>query len=197
VKDDRLDMGDVLSMNWDEGDVDKYALKPGDILVSEGQSPERVGQSAIYHGGVPGLCFQATLHRFRPRPVGPSARFAQLVFRSHVRTGVFRGTASITTNIAHLTLEKFKAAPFPLPPEAEQQRIVDEAEKLLSAAEKVRDQVDVQLQRSKALRASILHAAFSGRLASSPASDQTEAGQAPKLSVGGHRGDSAGKGSRR
>jgi type I restriction enzyme S subunit len=164
VKDDRLDLSDVLMMNWDDGDVDKYALRAGDILVSEGQSPELVGQSAIYNGAIKGLCFQATLHRFRPLPSGPSSKFAQLVFRAHVRTGVFRGKSSITTNIAHLTLEKFKAAPFPLPPLAEQARIVERAELLLSAADQAEALIATQLQRAKTLRSAILREAFNGRL---------------------------------
>lgn len=178
VKDDRLDFSDVLTMHWDDGDVDKYALRPGDILVSEGQSPELVGQSAIYNGGIKGLCFQATLHRFRPLPGGPSSKFAQLVFRAHVRTGVFRGKSSITTNIAHLTLEKFKAAPFPLPPLAEQERIVERAELLLSAADQAEALVESQLQRAKALRSAILREAFAGRLlpaASKPAKSHASA----------------------
>lgn len=162
VKDDRLALDDVLTMNWDDGDVDKYALRPNDILVSEGQSLDRVGQSAVYRGGIPGLCFQATLHRFRPLPSGPSSGFAQLVFRSHVRNGVFKRVASITTNIAHLTLEKFRAAPFPLPPAAEQIRIVAEAERLLSAADAAERAVQAQIRRTKTLRVSILQQGFAG-----------------------------------
>lgn len=111
IKDDRIDFSDVEQMDFDPVHFEKYKLVPGDILVSEGQSPQLVGQSAIYRGGHDGLCFQKTLHRWRPTPGGPSSEYAQIVFRAHVRNGVFMRLASITTNIAHLTLEKFEAAP--------------------------------------------------------------------------------------
>jgi type I restriction enzyme S subunit len=166
VKDDRLDFNDIEQMDFDPVHFEKYKLQPGDILVSEGQSPELVGQSAIYSGGIDGLCFQKTLHRFRPVAGGPSAKFAQIVFRSHVKNGLFMKLASITTNIAHLTLEKFEAAPFPLPPAAEQERIVAEVDRLMSFADQAERAVEVQLARARRLRAAVLRDAFEGKLTS-------------------------------
>lgn len=172
VKDDRLSLGDVETMDFDPVHFEKYRLIPGDILVSEGQSPERVGESAVYRGGIDGLCFQKTLHRFRPVPGGPSSGFAQIVFRTHVKTGVFMRLASITTNIAHLTLEKFEAAPFPLPPLAEQHRIVAEVERRLSVVDELEATVEKNLARCARLRQSILKMAFEGRLVPQDPNDE-------------------------
>jgi type I restriction enzyme S subunit len=86
--------------------------------------------------------------------------FAQIVFRSHVRSGVFRRLGSITTNIGHLTLEKFKAAPFPLPPIEEQHRIVAEVDRRLSIVREVEAEVDANLKRAQALRQAVLHRMF-------------------------------------
>jgi len=159
-------------MPFDKLHAEHYHLRPGDILVSEGQSPERIGQSAIYKGGIDGLCFQSTLHRFRPFVAGPTSEFAQLVFRSHVRSGVFQRYASITTNIAHLVLNRFKAVPFPLPPRPEQDRIVQAAGELLSLGEAVDDTANRQIARCRLLRQSILKWAFEGRLADQDPSDE-------------------------
>ncbi|MBL9020585.1 MAG: restriction endonuclease subunit S [Myxococcales bacterium] len=164
IKDDALDLSDIEQMDFDAVHFEKYRLLPGDILVSEGQSPELVGQSAIYRGGVDGLCFQKTLHRFRAVPGGPSAEFAQVVFRAHVKTGLFTKAASITTNIAHLTLEKFVASRFPLPPEHEQSRIVEEVERRLTVADDAERAIRAQLARADRLRRSVLRHAFEGTL---------------------------------
>jgi type I restriction enzyme S subunit len=172
IKDDRIDFDDVETMDFDPEHFAKYCLEPGDILVSEGQSPDRVGESAIYGGGVDGLCFQKTLHRFRPVRSGPSSQFAQIVFRSHVKQGVFRKMASITTNIAHLTLEKFQAAPFPLPPLAEQHRIVAEVDRLLSVADTTEQAVRAQLARARRLRQAVLQRAFEGKLVPQDPTDE-------------------------
>lgn len=166
IKDDVIDFSDVETMDFDEAHFAKYQLIPGDILVSEGQSPELLGQSAIFHGFGEALCFQKTLHRFRARSEITSPEFAQIVFRSHVRSGVFRRLGSITTNIGHLTLEKFKAAPFPLPPLDEQQRIVAEVDRRLSIVREVEAAVDANLKRAQALRQAVLVRAFTFRHAS-------------------------------
>ncbi|MBI5368602.1 MAG: restriction endonuclease subunit S [Planctomycetes bacterium] len=172
VKDDRLDLSDVDAMDFDPVHSAKYRLDPGDILISEGQSPELVGQSAIYRGGIDGLCFQKTLHRFRPVKVGPASEFAQIVFRSHVKSGLFRRLASITTNIAHLTLEKFESSPFPLPPAIEQARIMEEVGRRLSVADKIDQTVRAQLTRAARLRQSILKRAFEGKLVPQDPTDE-------------------------
>lgn len=172
IKDDRVDFGDVEVMDFDDVHFEKYRLESGDILVSEGQSPHLVGQSAIYRGGIDGLCFQKTLHRFRPIGCGPDSEFAQLVFRAHVRMRVFQNVASITTNIAHLTLEKFKQSRFPLPPIAEQERILSEAQRYLSLADAVEDQVGVELKRIARLRQAVLKWAFEGKLVDQDPNDE-------------------------
>jgi type I restriction enzyme S subunit len=172
IKDDRIDFSDLEGMDFDAEHFTKYRLRANDILISEGQSPELVGQSAIYRGEKEELCFQKTLHRFRPVELGPSAEFAQLVFRSHVKTGLFMSLASITTNIAHLTLEKFKAAPFPLPPLSEQARIVSEAARLLSDGDAIGESTKVNAQRITRLRQSILKWAFEGKLVDQDPNDE-------------------------
>lgn len=160
IKDDFIAFDDLESMRFDDRHLERYELAPGDILVSEGQSPEKLGQSAIFRGYPQPLCFQSTLHRFRANPALTSPEFAQIVFRSHVRSGVFRKLGSITTNIGHLTLEKFKVAPFPLPPLAEQQQIVAEVERRLSIARGVEAQVEANLKRAQSLRQAVLDKAF-------------------------------------
>ena len=134
-----------------------------------------VGQSAIYQGGIDGLCFQKTLHRFRCMPHGPTPEFAQIVFRAHVKTGFFRKLASITTNIAHLTLEKFKASPFPLPPVAEQLRITAEVKRRTSLADHLQEALSTNGARADSLRQSILIWAFQGKLTRTPDSSGADA----------------------
>lgn len=163
IKDDRIDFSDLESMRFDDEHLSRYELVPGDVLVSEGQSPEKLGQSAIFSGHPEPLCFQSTLHRFRARRTVTSPEFAQIVFRSHVRSGVFRKLGSITTNIGHLTLEKFKAAPFPLPPLDEQHCIAAEVDRRVSIIREVETEVDANLRRALVLR----HAVLSGVFASS------------------------------
>lgn len=68
VFEDRIDLSDVLSMDFDDSDFKTYRLRHGDILLNEGQSTELVGRPAMWREELPECCFQNTLIRFRADP---------------------------------------------------------------------------------------------------------------------------------
>jgi type I restriction enzyme S subunit len=174
VFEDRIDLTDVKSMHFEPDEVDAYQLRHGDILLNEGQSPELVGRPAIYRDELPGACFQNTLLRFRG---GPSIEpeFALLVFRHYLHTGEFRGVAQWSTRIAHLTRTRFAAMPFPVPPLAEQRRIVAAARARLDDASTQRAAVRASLDRMPNLMAELLCAAVSGTLTAQNTKDEPAA----------------------
>lgn len=166
VYEDRLDLSDVKEMNFTPEEFETYALRPGDLLLNEGQSPELVGRPAMYRGEVAGCCYQKTLLRFRAHS-GVLPEFALMVFRSYLHSGRFRRSASITTSIAHLAAERFVGIEFPLPSEAEQAQIVDVATSKLSEIEHLAQDLATQREAAARLRQSVLGAAFCGTLAPS------------------------------
>ena len=115
VMDDYFNCTDVLSMDFAEGELAKFALEPGDILLNEGQSLELVGRCAMYDGAIRGCCFQKTLLRFRSlEEVNGEWALGYFQFCQHF--GVFSSISSQTTSVAHLTAVRFKALQFPRPP---------------------------------------------------------------------------------
>jgi type I restriction enzyme S subunit len=163
VFEDRIDTSDVLQMNFDPHEYEKYLLQHGDILLNEGQSPELLGRPAMYRGEVPGACFQNTLVRFQAYD-GLLPALALCVFRSYMHSGRFRKIAQITTNIAHLSTGRFAEVEFPLPPLPEQHRIVAEVERRLSVISELEGTVAANLARAGRLRQAVLKRAFEGRL---------------------------------
>jgi type I restriction enzyme S subunit len=163
VFEDRIDTRDVMEMNFTPQEYETYRLEPGDILLNEGQSLELVGRPAMYRGEVPGSCFQNTLVRFRAgQAVRPS--YALLIFRHYLHSGIFQKIATRTVNIAHLSASRFAELGFPLPPPAEQDRIVaatDEHFTRISAGIAALESARARLRR---YRASVLKAACEGRL---------------------------------
>jgi type I restriction enzyme S subunit len=171
VFEDRIDTSDVLKMNFDPKEVATYALKFGDILLNEGQSPELVGRAAMFRDEITKACFQNTLIRFRAGPkVEPD--YALLVFRHFLHTGVFRKIARWSTNIAHLGLDRFRTLPFPLPPLEEQRRIVIKARRQLGAANAQIVAVDASLHRLPEMERELLAAAVAGELVPQDSTDE-------------------------
>ncbi|MEU5953605.1 restriction endonuclease subunit S [Streptomyces sp. NPDC047525] len=122
VFEDRIDVTGMKEMDF-SGVFDKYRLEPGDILLNEGQSPHLVGRPAMYRGEPADVAYTNSLIRFRAN-TGLLPEWALLVFRNHLHSGRFMREVRITTNIAHLSATRLKVVEFPVPPTAEQQRII-------------------------------------------------------------------------
>jgi type I restriction enzyme S subunit len=160
VYEDRLDLSDVLSMDFDREDSAAYRLEHGDILLNEGQSTELVGRAAMWRNEIPDCCFQNTLLRFQPDRETTLPEFALALFMHYFRSGEFAKISSKTSNVAHLGAGRFSAMPFPLPP-IELQR---EFSRRVAAVERLKTAHRVSLAELDALFASLQHRAFRGEL---------------------------------
>jgi len=100
------------------------------------------------------------LHAFVIPPFLPAEYF---VYALRAGKNYMESIATSTT-IAYLNKDNCNSVPIPLPPLAEQKRIVEEVERRLSVVEELESQVTTNLQRSTRLRQSILQKAFEGEL---------------------------------
>jgi type I restriction enzyme S subunit len=163
VLEDRIDATDILYMNFSREEYEIYRLNPGDILLNDGQSPELVGRPAMFRDEVPGACFQNHLIRFRAGSrVYPE--FALIVFRHYLHAGYFMRLARWTTNIATLSLKRFSAMPFPLPPYSVQVRLARVAREKLDASAQQRAADTQALNRLSEAEQELLAMAVSGTL---------------------------------
>jgi type I restriction enzyme S subunit len=163
VFEDRIDTSDVMEMHWPEDTFERFKLRPGQILLNEGQSPQYLGRPAMYRGDPADVAFTNSLLRFT---AGPDAlpEFALLVFRRHMHAGRFAKESRITTNIAHLSASRLKGVEFPVPSLAEQKDLVNLARERLGAVSRIEGSIQAQMRRADGLRRAVLAAAFSGRL---------------------------------
>lgn len=147
VFDGFIDYTDVLTMSFSKAERQVFGVRPGDILLNEGQSLELVGRSSIYDGPPDRYCIQNTLIRYRcGKDLVPS--FAQAVFKRWMDTGKFAQIAKQTTSIAHLGAGRFAALSMTLPPLPEQRRIAEILDTLDEAIRKT-EQVIAKLQQMK------------------------------------------------
>ena len=127
VFDGRIDIEDVLTMPMTDEQFAQFEIRPGDVLLNEGQSLELVGRCAIYQGEFPEPCaIQNALLRFRAR-ANVSGLFASYLFRHCQQTGVFARIALQTTSIAHLGGSRFERLTLAWPKTENEQRAIAEA----------------------------------------------------------------------
>ncbi len=150
--------------------ITRYNPLPGDVIVT---CVGTVGETAIVPSG---LKFSADRNLAAIRLVanGVYPRFMQCVLDSPAYQKAMR-SASGSTAQPHLYLGDLRVLCFPLPPLAEQHRIVAEVERLLSVADETEALVRTQLARAERLRQSILKRAFEGKLVPQDPNDEPAA----------------------
>lgn len=154
-----IETHDLLEMNFEEDQLDRFGLKENDVLVCEGGEP---GRASAWNGHLPNLKFQKALHRVRfKKPFEP--RLLVYYLELLAKTGALERRFTGST-IKHFTREAFVQLPVPVPSFDEQHRIVAEIEKQftrLDAGGAALRRVQANLKR---YRAAVLKAACEGRL---------------------------------
>ena len=155
-----LDLEEVKQIEAPQADIDELRLRPGDILFNEGGDRDKLGRGWIWESQIAECIHQN--HVFRARPFLPDVS-GKLVswWGNTFGKDYFLREGKQTTNLASINMTKLSAFPVPLPPQAEQQRIVAEVDRRLSIVREVEAEVDANLKRAQALRQAVLARAFS------------------------------------
>ena len=122
IQDGHIDMTDLVYSN-DESDIEKLALKKYDVLFNRTNSPEHVGKVGIYLSDKPAI-FAGYLIRihYKPELIEPVYLCHILNSKKIREYGFSIMSKSINqANISGSALQKYK---IPVPPLAEQQKIV-------------------------------------------------------------------------
>lgn len=117
---DKIDISDVQFVALRKEEMMRFRLKAGDLLVCEGGE---VGRAAIWNEPIPECYYQKALHRLRPRDRYFSS--LMLEFLRHWTNQDLLSEYVSKTSIAHLTQEKLSSIPLPVPPEVEQNSIIN------------------------------------------------------------------------
>lgn len=158
-----LDLSDLLEMDFTPRERQIFALVDGDILLTEASgSAAHVGRAALWRGEIDDCCYQNTVIRFRPHLA--LSEYALMVFRHYAASGTF-ARAALGVGIQHLGASRFAALHFPLPPQNEQRRIANVADRRLQEIREAETLLRSALDRLGEQTRETLAAAAAGELA--------------------------------
>ena len=159
-----LDLTEVKELDVLISETSKYLLKLGDILLTEGGDWDKLGRSTIWKEQIPHCVHQNHIFRVRLITSEILPEWVSYFTNSEQGQTYFKDASKQTTNLASINLSQLKACPIPLPPLAEQERIVAELERRLTIVAQVETAIQTGLARSARLRQAILKRAFRGEL---------------------------------
>jgi type I restriction enzyme, S subunit len=150
----RLDLANVKEFELEPGELERRRLEVGDLLVIEGNgSFNEIGRCAKWNGEIENCVHQN--HVIRCRPVDSRiSDFVLLFLNSPNGMEIMQRLAITSSGLYSLSVGKIRQIEIPLPPLAEQRRIVAKVDQLMALV----DALETQLAASRATAANLLSA---------------------------------------
>ena len=129
-----FDFTEVRSMYFTDEELEKCTIKKGDLILCNGGD---VGRAAIWNYDYD-ICYQNHVSRLRPKSVDINNYFYLYLLMLYKESGLLAGKG---IGITSLSASDLLTTTLPLPPLAEQQRIVTKIEELFAQLDSVSEQL--------------------------------------------------------
>src|SRR5574338_120036 len=141
VKDGRLDLAEVKSIGVKVSELEKYRLQPGDLLMTEGGDPDKLGRAAIWSGEIETCLHQNHIFKVRCDRNWLTPEYLRELVGSHYGKAYFLRVAKKTTGIASINRTQLGQFPVLVPPLPTQHAFTERFQEVRS----------IQLQQTTAL----------------------------------------------
>lgn len=136
----------------------------GDLLLTEGGDPDKLGRGTVWNGEISECIHQNHIFRVRAASSLINMSFLSRLVASPAGKAYFLSKAKQTTGIASINLTQLRNFPVPLAPLSEQRRIAAKLDTTLAAVDACRQRLDGVEALLKRFRQAVLAAATSGEL---------------------------------
>ena len=182
-----LDLAEVHEIELFEGEIDRFRLKRGDLLVVEGNgSVNQIGRAALWGGQIEDCVHQNHLIRVRP---GESLlpEYLTLCWNAPRTAQQIQAVASSTSGLYTLSTSKVKSIRIPVVPLSVQRSAVEQLKQQLRSIEMAHAAAEDASGRVSALRRAILAQAFSGQLVPQNPNDEPAYALLERIANADHR----------
>ena len=160
VKDGYLNLSEIKTIEVTDAEIHKYKLISGDLLLTEGGDPDKLGRGAVWSCEIDECIHQN--HIFRVRAIGNRVNpvFLSALMASKYGKSYFFKAAKQTTGIASINSTQLKAFPLIKPPVDLQNQFAAIVEKV----EFLRAQYTKSLKNLESLYGTLSQKALKGEL---------------------------------
>jgi type I restriction enzyme, S subunit len=155
IQNGQLDLTEIKRVIADRDELETYKLEVGDLVVNRVNSRELVGKAALFQEIEEPLIYEAMNIRVRLFHKQNLPAYVNLLFRTDGVRAIFQGDAKQASGQASVSQPQVASVPVPLPPLAEQKRIVAKVDSLLSLC----DALEAKLKAARDSSASLMEVA--------------------------------------
>lgn len=160
VKDGYLDLDEVKTLQIEKTQFDRYALKAGDVLMTEGGDVDKLGRGDVWHGQIENCLHQNHVFSVRCQQQVLLPKYLTSLTGSAYGKRYFMSCAKQTTNLASINSTQLKAFPVLLPPIEEQKEMA----KILSTTDRKLEQLTTQKSQTQQLKKGLMQKLLTGQI---------------------------------
>ena len=164
VQNGYLDLSEIKTIKLRVDEKERYLLKPGDVLYTEGGDRDKLGRGTVWRGEIKDCVHQNHVFKARVDQSKAIPEYVAFWSMSTPARNYFYQKGKQSVNLASINKTVLSALTLPLPALEKQREIINHIESRLSVCDSIEQTVDTALQQAEAMRQSILKDAFEGRL---------------------------------
>lgn len=158
VQDGYLDLEEIKNLKVPQKEIDRYLLEKGDVLLTEGGDPDKLGRGHVWNQEVSPCIHQNHIYRVRLNQTKLLPIFFSAYVGSKYGKKYFLRAAKQTTGIATINLTQLRNFPTILPPLPLQTRFAA----MVANIEAQRRLAERQLEAAEAVFGGVLQGTFEG-----------------------------------
>ena len=164
VQDGFLNLSEIKEIEVSEELIDRYSLKNGDVLFTEGGDYDKLGRGTVWQGQIKNCLHQNHVFVVRPQADVLSPYFLSYQAGSRYGKQYFLKCSKQTTNLASINSTQLKGFPVLMPTIEEQAQIVLLIDDLLVKEQQAKEAAEGVLEQIDLMKKAILARAFRGEL---------------------------------
>lgn len=156
VQDGYLKLSEIKEIQVARNKVERFSLKKGDVLMTEGGDFDKLGRGTIWNNEINPCLHQNHVFAVRTNQEKLLPYFLNCFSSGFEGRKYFQLCSKQSTNLASINSSQLKNLPIPLPPLPEQQKIADILSTWDRAIEKQQAHISQLRQRNKGLAQQLL-----------------------------------------
>ncbi len=159
VQDGHINLDEVKKIEVDRHQLERYALKYGDVLMNEGGDFDKLGRGDVWLNQIRPCLHQNHVFAVRPKKEKIDSYYLAALAASGYGKAYFLSCAKRSTNLASINSTQLKEFPVLVPPLHEQRKIAN----ILSSWDKAITTTEKLLANSRQLKKALMQKLLTGK----------------------------------